>query len=83
MNFFRRYLYLPITWILWGRPVPYAKFDEYERELDKICTAVRETGGAYVRVNGKLCLMYQLDRNGGMGSNNIVIEEVEEKNGNA
>ena len=82
-QFFRKYFYLPITWLLFGRTVPYAKFDEYDRELTKIAKSMFDHGHAYVRINGVLCLMEKIDPKGGMGQKNIRISVVDEKSGNA
>ena len=78
MNFLRKYIYLPIVWVLWGRSVPYKIFDAYERELTKITEAMMETGEALVRINGVLCRMYKIDPNGGLGYKNVMIERVED-----
>ncbi len=60
-NFFRKYLYLPIWYLLSGMPVPWNKFDEYEREMSKVVDAFLENGESYFRVNGILCRVYNVD----------------------
>jgi hypothetical protein len=76
-KFFRKYLHLPISYLLAGMPVPYKDYDKYEQEMSKIVDALMSDGVAYARLNGQLIKISKIDKNGGYGTKNITIEKVQ------
>ncbi len=69
--FFYKYLYLPIWWLILGRPVKLKNFEHYSNELEKITEVVTSGETAIVKINGIPARIYLND------DKKITIEAIE------
>ena len=60
-EFLRKYLYLPIWWLILGRPTKLKDFEKYDKELQKITDAYMADKKVFVRVNGKIHKIEKVD----------------------
>lgn len=50
-NFFKKKVYLPLWFIILGRPVSYENFEEYDNTLKKIADVLLDGKDAIIKVN--------------------------------
>lgn len=53
--FLRKYLYLPLAYVLHRPPVSYDDFDEYEKGLTEAAKKLLNNECVYAVINGRLC----------------------------